>query len=184
MLRRIDPFDRMTDMFRDFDALFREAMEEFRGLASEMPGRHLLPAGSTLPAPAPARRHGLLAGWSGFRPAVECFTRDKDVVVRAELPGVDPADVEVSVADGRLVIRGQKREQRASDAGTFHYGEVAHGEFERTFVLPDGTKTDQVKASYGNGVLEVIIPTEGLPVTRKVPVEIGEGSAKKAIKAA
>lgn len=188
MLRRFDPFDRMFDIFGDSDSLFNRTLDELRNLTAQMPGARLLPAGSTAPGGAlsPPPRGAMSSGWTSgfFQPAVECFTRDGNFVVRAERPGVEPGEVEVSVAANQLTIRGQKREQRESDEGNLYFREIAHGRFERNFTLPEGAKTYQVKAAYANGVLEITIPAEGIPAARKVPIEVSDGTSRKAIKAA
>jgi HSP20 family protein len=108
-------------------------------------------------------------------PAVDVFHRDRDLVVRAELPGIDPEkDVEITVNDGVLTIRGERRqEERTEDAGTFRY-ESTYGRFERSVRLPEGVKEGDIQASYENGILEVVVPgvaelTEG----RRIPVQVG-----------
>lgn len=188
MLRRFDPFDRMFDIFGDLDGLFSRTLDELRDLAARMPGARLLPAGSTATdgVLSPAPRDAMSSGWTTgfFKPAVESCARDGNLVVRVELPGVDPGEIEVSVAGDRLTVRGQKLEQRESDEGSLHFREIAHGRFERSFTLPEGARTDQVKATCSNGVLEITIPDEGIPAARKVPIEVSGGTSGKTIKAA
>ncbi|MGH9869116.1 MAG: Hsp20/alpha crystallin family protein [Candidatus Polarisedimenticolia bacterium] len=109
---------------------------------------------------------------STFTPAVDCFTRDKELVLRAELPGIDPAKVEINVQGRSLTLRGEKQAAHEAGGNDVHYREIVHGRFERTFTLPQGLNVDQVKATYDNGVLEITMPAEGLSTARKVPVEI------------
>ena len=116
-------------------------------------------------------------------PAVECFTKDKQLIMKVELPGVDPKQVEVMVTGNRLAIKGEKREERKIEEGEYFFREIARGRFERTFELPEGVKKEQVNATYQNGVLEVTVPAPALETARKVPVEIQE-AGKKTIKAA
>src|SRR5262245_30112396 len=105
-------------------------------------------------------------------PAVDCFTRDKDLVLRAELPGIDPGKVEIQVQGRTLTLRGEKQGTHETADGNVHHREIAHGRFERTFTLPQGLNAEQVKASFSNGVLEITMPAEGLSTARKVTVEI------------
>ena len=168
MLRRNNMFDEMFDMFRDFDNLYRRSLGQWRELPGEVSRMR-----SLLPTTA-------LRG--EFFPAVECYTKDKQFIVKAELPGVDPKDVEVSVVGDQLIVKGEKKEETKVDEKDLFFQEISRGRFERTFPLPEGIKKDQVKATFTNGVLEVALPVMAIEAGRKVPIEVLEG--KKAIKAA
>ncbi len=86
---------------------------------------------------------------------VEEFTRDGTYVVRAELPGVDPEkDIDITVADGLLTIRGERREETKDDQRSEFY----YGSFTRTLSLPSGADPDRVTAEYRDGILEVTLP--------------------------
>jgi HSP20 family molecular chaperone IbpA len=86
---------------------------------------------------------------------VEDYVDDDVYVVRAEMPGVDPdKDVSLTVKDGALTIRGERREEQHDK--NFH--EFKYGSFARRIVLPSGAKADDVSASYADGVLEVRVP--------------------------
>jgi HSP20 family molecular chaperone IbpA len=86
---------------------------------------------------------------------VEDYVEDATYVVRAEMPGIDPdKDVEVNVLDDVLTVRGERKEERQDlNRHEFHYGS-----FERRLRLPRGTKEEDIKASYQDGVLELRIP--------------------------
>ena len=106
----------------------------------------------------------------GFVP-VEEF-RDGDVmVVRAELPGIDPdKDVEISVHDGMLTIKGERsEEQKEEGKKSFYRSEFRYGMFERTVPLPAGVTEKDVTASYQDGVLEVRVP---MPAKEKTKAKI------------
>jgi HSP20 family protein len=180
MWRRNSVFDELFDTFRDFDTVFRRTFHDARALPE---GRRELMAGSRL-LPGLSWT-GDTSDWS-FVPAVEWFTRGKDLVLRAELPGVDPSQVEVVLQGRQLTLRGEKKSaQETQQEGTLHYQEVVHGRFERTFTLPEGIQAEQVKASFTHGVLEISMPAEGvLPSTVKVPVTVDDGGSRKSIKAA
>lgn len=83
---------------------------------------------------------------------IEEFVKDNEIVIRAELPGVDPdKDIEVTVGDGKLTIKGERREEhKGAEKSDFHYGS-----FIRSISLPSGTEEKNVRATYKNGILEV-----------------------------
>ena len=113
-----------------------------------------------------------------WAPAVDVFSRDGELVIRAELPGVDPEkDVDISISDGILHIRGERRtEQRHEDANYFRV-ETRYGAFERSIPLPEGIDIDAIKAIHEKGVLEVVVPISAKEAqARKIPVQI-EGAA-------
>lgn len=168
MLRRIDPFAGMFESWRDFDSLFRRLMGERREYLEPLATRRLLPVATT---------------GTEFLPAVECFTKDKQLILRAELPGVDPKELEVSVVGNSLVIKGEKKEERQVSEKDVFFKEIAQGKFERTFDLPQGVKKENVKAYLQNGVLEIILPAEAIEPARKVTVEVLE-PGKKTVRAA
>jgi HSP20 family molecular chaperone IbpA len=103
---------------------------------------------------------------------VEDFVEEGAYVVRAELPGIDPdKDVEVSVENDMLIIKGERREEtKEKNRREFHYGS-----FSRSVSLPRGAKADQITASYTNGLLEVRVPiAEETPPTVRVPIQRAE----------
>lgn len=90
---------------------------------------------------------------SGFSPAAEVTRDGEDAVVRVELPGVDVEnDVTVEVADRRLVIRGERRDERSGDRPGNAVTEIRYGEFRRSFGLPTSVSADAIGASYDAGV--------------------------------
>lgn len=108
---------------------------------------------------------------------VEEFVDDKTLVIRAEMPGVDPEkDVEVSISDGVLHISAERQEKEEHKDKNRYRSEFRYGSFTRNVPLPEGVKEEDIKASYKDGVLEVRTPlpeamTAGtekkkLPVTR------------------
>lgn len=110
-------------------------------------------------------------------PALESFVEEGKLVVRADLPGIDPKDVEVTVAGDTLTLRG-KRERRHEESGrNFIHREISYGAFERSVRLPEGVKADDITASYRNGVLELTVPMPGEAAVHKVPIQI-EGGKK------
>jgi HSP20 family protein len=111
-------------------------------------------------------------------PPIESFVDGDRLIVRADLPGVDPKDVEVTVTGNILTLKGTRRYEHESKERDFIHREVSYGSFERSLTLPEGIKAEQVKASYRNGVLELTVPMPQSMAARKVPVEIGPGETK------
>jgi HSP20 family protein len=92
----------------------------------------------------------------GFVPAAELTRDGEDAVVKLELPGLDvDKDVTVELERGRLVVRGERRDERAEDQGGTTLREVRYGSFRRTFALPAHVTADAISASYDAGVLSV-----------------------------
>ncbi|HVC69163.1 MAG TPA: Hsp20/alpha crystallin family protein [Acidimicrobiales bacterium] len=94
------------------------------------------------------------------------------LVIRAELPGVDPEkDVELVVENGILSLRADRREESETKGEKQRHTEFRYGHFERTMALPVGTTEEDVKATYENGILEVRVPIDGEKAeARKVPI--------------
>ncbi len=118
----------------------------------------------------------LEAPWTVLRPTsgstmrVEDLVRDGSYVIRAELPGIDPdKDVEVTVADGVLTIKAERREERADK----HHSEFHYGTLSRSVTLPAGADEEHVEAIYGHGILEVTVKLaadKADKAVRKIPV--------------
>lgn len=107
-----------------------------------------------------------------WRPAIETFRRGNDLVVRVDLPGVSPGDVEVTVRERTLRIQGRRRHPEGVSSDDVMMEELAYGTFERRLDLPVEARTDKIAASFENGVLEVLVP-QGSPEGaggRKVPI--------------
>jgi HSP20 family protein len=109
-----------------------------------------------------------------WTPSVEVFQQDNNLVVRAELPGMDPGDVRVEMTDGGLVIEGERRREHEERLEGGYRSEIEYGRFYRLIPLPEGANVDQAQARLNNGVLEVMIPmAEERRQRRSIPVETG-----------
>ena len=119
------------------------------------------------------RRHALLGLSGEWLPKVDVFHRDGEIVVRADLPGLDIDDIDVSVDDDRLIIQGHREESEELEDDTFEVLERSSGSFYRAIELPRGALVDSIEAVYENGVLEVTIPMAeyGKHKSRKVAVK-------------
>jgi HSP20 family protein len=109
----------------------------------------------------------------GTVPRLDMRETDKQVEVTAELPGMDADDVEVSLADGTLTIRGEKKVEREKDEKGYILRERSFGRIERTIPLPDGLDLDHAEASFKNGILTVAIPktSEAQSKARRITVQ-------------
>lgn len=97
-------------------------------------------------------------GSAFFAPPIEMFEREGHLVVRADLPGLTKDDVHVEVTDDALTIEGERRAEHEERQGGFFHSERRYGTFRRQIPLPEGVNTDQVTASFKDGVLEVSMP--------------------------
>lgn len=102
-----------------------------------------------------SRGAGSAADWS---PRVEAFERDGQLVVRADLPGLNKDDVQVEVEDDALVISGDRRQKHEEHRDGYSVCELSHGSFYRRIPLPEGAGTGNATATFRNGVLEVAMP--------------------------
>jgi HSP20 family protein len=142
-MRKWDPFEELRTMQHDMDKVF----------------------GRVLGFVAPGERAGL---WT---PSVESYTRDGKLVLKAELPGIDPKDLDVTITDRELVIKGERKEEKDETVESYAYREISYGSFERRFVLPEGVKSGEMKAKFANGILEITMPAPALPKARKIEIE-------------
>jgi len=113
-----------------------------------------------------------LAATASWTPAVDFYETDQSVVLKAELPGVDPKDVEARVEDGTLYLKGERKFENEVKEGSYHRVERAYGSFTRTFALPSSVDADKVAAEYKDGVLTLSLPKreEAKPRTIKINV--------------
>lgn len=104
-------------------------------------------------------------------PRIDVHETDDLIEMSAELPGVEQDDIDVSVLDGVLTISGEKKATRESDDGA-RIVERSYGSFKRSFRLPETVKTDEIKASFKNGVLTLTLPkvVEEKPEPRKIAI--------------
>jgi HSP20 family protein len=105
-------------------------------------------------------------------PSVDVRESNGEIVVEAELPGLDEKDVEVTLRDGVLRIRGEKRSTREEKKDDYHLTERSYGRYERAFRLPDGIDEDKIKADIKNGVLLVTVPKKPEAVSNEKKIQI------------
>ncbi|MBS0562655.1 MAG: Hsp20/alpha crystallin family protein [Proteobacteria bacterium] len=104
-------------------------------------------------------------------PAVDIAEDAGAYKVTAELPGMTEKDVEVSLSDRMLTVRGEKRQERTETKQDYHLTERSYGEFRRSFMLPEGVDAAKIDASFANGVLTVTIPKAAKAEPQKIAVK-------------
>lgn len=109
---------------------------------------------------------------SAWAPQVETFRRGDKLVIRADLPGLKRDDVNVDVEDGVLRITGERKDEHEEERDGYYRTERSYGQFYRAIPLPEGMDTDQVDASFKDGVLEVTLPAPGETVKRRKRVQV------------
>jgi HSP20 family protein len=119
---------------------------------------------------------------AGYYPRIESYVDGNTLHIKADLPGVEPKDVEIAVEGNLLTLKGERKAQQEMKEDNYLRQEVQYGSFVRTVTLPEGVKADDVHATYHNGVLDVTIPLPDSLVAKKVPIQI-EGEAPKQIAA-
>ena len=91
-------------------------------------------------------------------PSVDVRENDNEIIVEAEVPGMSEDDVDITLRDGVLTVKGEKKSEREEDKDDMHVTERSYGSFNRTFRLPDTVDEDKVTAALENGVLRVTLP--------------------------
>jgi len=158
-LYRWDPFTALERLDRQFDDIVRRTWGRQGG--------------------APAAVTG-----AGFVPAVEMAQEGADVLIKLELPGIDPStDVDVSVHESRLIVTGERHDHRTEEGRHTLVRELRYGSFRREFALPDGVSADDVDASYDKGLLELRVKNVIKPAQepRKITVAVRGDEAPKQV---
>ena len=150
----------MLSLYRPFTSLFRDDFFGDEG-----------------PWGAPVRQQA-----ASFNPAVDIVENETAYLVKAELPGLAPDNIDVQVENDILTLRGERKYENEEERSGYRRVERRYGSFTRSFVLPKGTKADSIEALVENGVLTVTIPKAPVATSRKVEVKGGAGLVEKAKK--
>lgn len=140
------PFTELSHLHHDLDDLFTRFFGEEQGWWSR-PFDHMAPS-------------------------VESLVRGDELVVRVDLPGINPKDVELAVEGDRLTIKGERKQVEKDERADRFYREVSYGRFERTLTLPTGVDPETMKAVYHNGVLEITMKAPKGYTPKKVPITV------------
>lgn len=107
----------------------------------------------------------------GVTPAFDISETDKEIHVKAELPGMDPNEIEITLTGDLLTIKGEKKEEKEEKGQNFHRRERRYGSFSRSFRLPVEVKADSINAGYKDGVLTVTMPKAEEEKGRRIEVK-------------
>jgi HSP20 family protein len=110
-------------------------------------------------------------GGEKWWPAVDLSESDKEVTVRAEIPGIDPKELDVTVTGSQLVISGEKKESSEKTEKGFYHNEARYGSFRRVIPLPEGVDSEHVDASYANGVLTLKLQKTPAAAAKKIEIK-------------
>lgn len=163
LFRRTRASEDLFDLFRDFESLFRQSFGTWRQRPADLD-----------------RAVAMLPG--SFTPAVNCHMKDGKTFMTMELPGVDPKDIEIDIKGNRIVIRGEKKLEKKVDEKDMFFAEIDQGRFERWFTLPEDVIADDVKATFENGLLTLVVPAAGKESVKRVPIQVA--TKGKEVKAA
>lgn len=107
-----------------------------------------------------------------WTPAVDIFETENELVLKADLPDVDPKGVGIQLENGTLTLKGERKFEDQKNGKGFHRIERSYGKFVRAFSLPDTVEGDKVKADYKNGVLTITLPKKEVAKPRTINVEV------------
>ncbi|MBN1381851.1 MAG: Hsp20/alpha crystallin family protein [Deltaproteobacteria bacterium] len=108
-----------------------------------------------------------------FSPSVDIKENDKEVLIKAELPGMDEKDIDVNLFEDRLTIKGEKKEEKEDKGSDYYHMESSYGSFNRIIPLPEKVDTKKVEANFKNGVLSIKLPKteEAKAKGKKIPIQ-------------
>jgi HSP20 family protein len=105
-------------------------------------------------------------------PSVDVYEEKDDIVVKAELPGMDKNDIEVNVSDSHLVLKGEKKKEEKIEEKDYYRCERSYGAFVRAVDLPTDVQTEKIKASFKNGILEVRLPKTEQAKSKQIKIHV------------
>ncbi len=108
---------------------------------------------------------------SHWRPAVDIKEEDNRFVIRADIPGVDPKDIEITMDQGVLTIKGERSSDKEEESRSYKRVERSRGTFYRRFALPDTADADKIEATGKDGVLEIVLPKLEKVQPRRITVK-------------
>ncbi|NWG03915.1 MAG: Hsp20/alpha crystallin family protein [Syntrophaceae bacterium] len=137
----------------EFDRLRKEMDRLWDSFFEGRPGRRIKEEGEWLPSLDVAETKG-------------------DLIVKAELPGMDPKDIEISLTEGILTIKGEKKQEKEEKEEGYHLIERSYGSFARSIRLPKDVQSDKINASFKNGVLKVTLPKSEEAKKKEIKIKV------------
>jgi HSP20 family protein len=105
-------------------------------------------------------------------PTLDLAETDNELVVKAELPGMDSKDIDISLSDGMLTIKGEKKQEKEEKESDYHFIERSYGAFTRSIQLPKQVQREKISASYKNGVLRITFPKSEEAKKQEVKIKV------------
>ena len=133
-------------MRKDMDRLFDRIWEEFSGPLITRPAREI--------------------------PFIDLSETEENLIIKAEVPGINPEDLDISIADDTLTIKGEMKQEIVSEGEDYHRTERRYGSFSRTLQLPCRITMDDVEATYKKGILNIVLPKCKPEKARGVKVKV------------
>jgi HSP20 family protein len=119
--------------------------------------------------------NGDVAERQSWTPAIDVVENDNAIVLKAELAGMDPKDINIEVQDNVLTVSGERRFGEEVKEDKYYRIERRYGSFSRSLALPQAVNEDGIEAKYENGLLEVTLPKAEIAKPKKITVAVGEG---------
>jgi len=114
-------------------------------------------------------------------PAFDVTENEKEYVISGEIPGIDPKDLEVTLTDGILSVKGEKKQEKEEKEENYHRIERHYGSFQRSFRLPENINREELDANYKDGILRLTLPKSEESEVKKI--EVKEKKSSKKVKA-
>ena len=105
-------------------------------------------------------------------PSLDVSETKNDLVIKAELPGMDPKDIDISLSNGLLTITGEKKQEKEEKDENYHLIERSYGSFTRSVRLPREVQSDKITASFKNGVLRVTLPKSEEAKKKEIKIKV------------
>lgn len=155
--RQISPLLSSQSLLSDMDLLFNQWSNNFFPGIFQQPYRFELP---------------ILNELAGTRtPKIDIVDRDDSVIVRAEIPGVNKDDLDVTVTDTSITISGKCKSEEREEKDNYYRCEISRGSYHRVISLPDNVDADKVRANFNDGMLELTLPKKQKSTRRSIKIE-------------
>lgn len=106
------------------------------------------------------------------KPMIDVYEKDNDVVAEVALAGIDPKNVEVSIENDVLTVKGEEKEEKETKDKNYYRKEIRSGSFTRSISLPTHVKASEAKAESKNGILRIIVPADEKKMMKKIPIKV------------
>ena len=109
---------------------------------------------------------------AGPAPKIDGYIEGDEIHIKADLPGIDPKDVEISLDGNRLTLKAERKADSQEEKDGYFHREISYGSFERSFVLPRGVDAEKIAAISKNGMLEVVVPLPESARPKRIMVDV------------